>query len=240
MPNLEPLVFYDIASGPPVRTYAPNPWKARLALNIKRVPYVTSWTELPDISKVRIAAGVPASRKFADGTDYHTLPMLRDPNTQTDTGDSFDIACYLDASYRDLGEVLFPDDATDALHAGLSYRSPHADIAIFAPLSENKTEIHKDYASFNTQVDATFSAYVVMFSHGLPFNPDTADKMAALFKNGPFMDGERVTYADVIVGGWLRMLSVTMPTEEWEDLKTWHGGLFGTLYKAMELYAEIK
>ena len=55
----------------------PNPWKARLALNFKAAPYSTQWVPLPDVSKVRSGLGVPAGRKFADGTE---ITMTRTPD----------------------------------------------------------------------------------------------------------------------------------------------------------------
>lgn len=58
---------------------------------------------------------------------------------------------------------------------------------------------------------------------------------------GPFLDGERVTYADMIVGGWLNMLEITMPKEEWQEFRGWHGGVFGRLHDALqERYFEVK
>ncbi|OAP65159.1 hypothetical protein AYL99_01131 [Fonsecaea erecta] len=51
---------------------------------------------------------------------------------------------------------------------------------------------------------------------------------------GPYLEGARATYADLIVGGWLNMLSATMPREEWADFKTWHGGVFGRLHDALQ------
>lgn len=58
---------------------------------------------------------------------------------------------------------------------------------------------------------------------------------------GPFLDGEKVTYADMIVGGWLNMLEVTMPGEEWREFRSWHGGVFGRLHDALQdRYFECK
>ncbi|KAJ7615039.1 hypothetical protein DFH06DRAFT_128280 [Mycena polygramma] len=275
--DTQPLVYYDIASGPPVRTYAPNPSKARYALNIKRVPFTTSWVELPDITKTRKSLGVPPCRKFADGQDFYTLPILRDPNTDTCIGDSFDIAVYLEKTYPDSGESLFPSDSS---HMGLDYTSPFANLVSPVPLSEiNTTPEYRHYARFNREVDATFTAYVILFAHGMPFNPATAEvtkaasvaragmrswddlavtgekrvqmmgafedgvaSLAALFaKNeGPFLEGKRLTYADVIVCGWLRMIHETAVAEEWEQVASWHGGVFGKLYEALSGYFELK
>lgn len=105
------IVFYDIAMRPPVEenSCAVNPWKTRLALNFKGVPYTTSWVPLPDISKVRSKLKVPPCRKFADGSDFYTLPIIEDPTTGSLVGDSFDIAVYLQKTYPNSGAGdLFP------------------------------------------------------------------------------------------------------------------------------------
>lgn len=57
---------------------------------------------------------------------------------------------------------------------------------------------------------------------------------------GPFVQGEKLTYADIIIGGWLRMMSVTLLENEWEDMKKWHGGAFGKLHDALQQYAGIE
>jgi hypothetical protein len=81
-----PIRFFDIASAPPRRTYAPNPWKTRYvasphyhtlrcqafyyinnpsyAINAKAVPYTTEWVELPDIKCTRLKYGVAPVRKL--------------------------------------------------------------------------------------------------------------------------------------------------------------------------------
>lgn len=272
------IVFYDIAFRPPVtaNNCAPNPWKSRYALNFKGVPYSTSWVELPDISKVRQAVGAPASRKFANGTDYYTLPMLTDPTTNSIVGDSFDIAVHLQKTYPDSGAGdLFPAQKLD-------YIFSH-DLALFAPLTkrdESSSDTLGEYARFNTHVDAAFSAHVLLMAHGFPFDPATADvsraefvrrsgvgswddltvrgeereklkssfrdvlaDLAVLFErdnSGPFLLGEQASYADLIVGGWLRMMRHTLPEKEWEETRAWHGGVFGRLHDALEKYAEVK
>ncbi|OAR02040.1 hypothetical protein LLEC1_05966, partial [Akanthomyces lecanii] len=57
--------------------------------------------------------------------------------------------------------------------------------------------------------------------------------------DGPFVMGEQVSYADFIVGAWLRMYHVALPRQEWEQLRTWHGGVFGRLHDALDAYAQI-
>ena len=86
------IVFYDIASGPPVRTFAPNPWKTRYALNFKTVTYKTQAVDMPDIASVREQLGVPANRTLPNGSPYHTLPLIHDRTTNQFIGDTFEIA----------------------------------------------------------------------------------------------------------------------------------------------------
>ncbi|EEU36273.1 uncharacterized protein NECHADRAFT_52941 [Fusarium vanettenii 77-13-4] len=58
--------------------------------------------------------------------------------------------------------------------------------------------------------------------------------------DGPFLLGQKVSYADFIVGAWLRMSMITLPKSEWEDVKSWHDGVFGKLHDALDKYAEVK
>lgn len=104
------LTFYDIASAQPHQTFAANPWKTRLALNRKGIPYKTQCTQMPDITRVREELGVPANRTLPDGTPYHTLPVISDPSTGTLLGDTFEIALYLDRAYPDAPRLI-PENA---------------------------------------------------------------------------------------------------------------------------------
>lgn len=269
-----PIVFYDIAMRPPVEKNccAPNPWKTRLALNFKGVPYSTSWVALPDVAKVRSSLKVPSCRKFADGTDFLTLPIIKDPATDSLVGDSFDIAVYLQNTYPDSGAGnLFPPQTIDYVFTN--------SLGLPIPLSECP-EGFPEYAKFNVNVDAAFSAHVQLSTQCFPFDPATAEiskaefvrragvtcwedfalvgeereKLKDSFRNtlgglaklflrdtsGPFLLGTRPSYADLIVGGWLRMMRATLPESEWEEVRSWHGGLFGQLHDALEVYAEMK
>ncbi|KAI4090340.1 MAG: hypothetical protein LQ344_004770 [Seirophora lacunosa] len=255
------LTFYDIASGPPVRPFAPNPWKARYALNFTNTSYRTSWVALPDVAATRKKLGVPACRKHADGSDFSTLPILHDPTTTSHTqqegtfvGDSFDIAIHLHNKY------FSPDDG----------RPP-----LFPPSS---LALHR---AFNAHVDALFSLNgAPLAGYYMPLDPATAEisradfarragvsrwedleippgseerkKKVAAFEaalgsglapwfvrrdEGPFLEGRTPMYADLIVGGWLQMMRNCLP--EWEELRGWNEGLWGRLYDALEQWAEV-
>ncbi|KAJ5129689.1 glutathione S-transferase-like protein ustS [Penicillium bovifimosum] len=265
-----PITFYDIATKPPVEKTccSPNPWKTRLALNFKNLPYTTKWVPLPDITKVRTSLNMPACRKFADGTDFYTLPIIEDTATNSTIGDSFDIAAYLQRTYPDSGADLFPAQKLD-------YVFNCGPAAI--PLTECRESEYPEYAKFNVNVDAAFTAHVLLAIGRFPFDPATAEVskaefvrraglsrwedfnvtgearekvkesfrealggLAKIFKDGgPFVLGNRASYADLIIGGWLRMFHSTMPEGEWEEVRAWHGGLFGRLYDALEVYAKV-
>ncbi|GAB1315443.1 hypothetical protein MFIFM68171_05653 [Madurella fahalii] len=262
------LVLYDVAFASPYEenTCAPNPWKARYALNFKGVAYSTQWVQMTEITKVRRSLGVPPCRKFADGTDFYTLPILTDSETGSAIGDSFDIANYLQNTFPDAGAGdLFPAQQLD-------YECPGA--LDFVPLSERNDNVHAEYAQFNTNVDMAFSLHAQLMAQGMRWDPANADTikaefarrsgaaswddlgisgeardkmkaslrdtlrdLAAMFQrdmSGPFMLGNRPSYADIIVGGWLRMQSKTLPESEWEEVQTWHDGVFGRLHVALQ------
>ncbi|KAH7006847.1 hypothetical protein EDB80DRAFT_717914 [Ilyonectria destructans] len=269
------IVLYDIAHRPPVgeSCCSPNPWKSRFALNFKGVSYSMSWVGMPDISNVRRSLGLPASRKFADGSDFYTLPVMQDTATGAMVGDSFEIAVYLQRTYPDSGAGdLFPAQTLDFTFVPT--------FAFPAPLSECADGGFVEYARFNTNVDAAFSSHVPLMVDGLPLDPVTAEEIKAEFvrrsglsswddfaltgearkkltesfrdmlgdlaklflenTDGPFLLGQRASYADFIVGAWLRMAKVTLPKLEWEEARRWHGGVFGKLHDALETYAEVK
>jgi glutathione S-transferase len=61
--------------------------------------------------------------------------------------------------------------------------------------------------------------------------------LAELFmihESGPYLEGREANYADLIVGGWLNMLSCIMPEEEWKVFRTWHNGVFARLHDALQ------
>lgn len=269
----QPVTLYDIATRLPREETccAPNPWKARYALNFKGIPFTTEWVYMPEISKVRKELGVPPCRKFADGKDFYTLPIVVDPNTGEKIGDSFDIAIYLQKTYPESGAGdLFPEQSLEFTY----------DNNILVPLSEVKEGTpHMEYANFNANVDAAFSNHVILTVGGYPYDPVVekvskdifAERAGIKFEqfilppearrqvmtsfekmlgpeglgklylrdpSGPFITGSKASHADLIVGGWLKMCKVCLPTEEWEEVKGWHDGLFGKLYDALEVFAK--
>ena len=198
------------------------------------------------MERVRKSLGAPPNRKFSDGSDFYTLPVIKDQSNKDEViGDSFEIALYLDKTYPDT-PVLCPQ-STIGLHR-----------------------------AFNLQVDTIFTDYVLLFAHGLPFNPATAEQTKQAFvrragvscwedlnwtgeertqkleafqkaleglakvynhTTGPFLEGEHPIYADLIVGGWLQQYKAAL--KEWDQMLTWHDGLWKRLHEALQVYAQV-
>lgn len=180
-------------------------------------------------------------------TEFYTLPVIKNIKTGEIIGDSFEIALYLDELRPEVPPLLPP--STIALTAG-----------------------------FDVQVDAASTFSVLLFAHGLPLNPATADiskaefsrragledleawdkltvtgedwvkalatfqtalgELAKAYKHskGSLLGGDSPMYADFIVGAWLQMVKAS---KEWDDIKTWHDGLWGKIHAALEPYATM-
>ncbi|TFK18967.1 hypothetical protein FA15DRAFT_230908 [Coprinopsis marcescibilis] len=254
----KPIVFYDIMSGTePYCTFAPNPCKIRYALNFKRVHYKTEWVDLPDVPSVREKLGLAANRTHWDGSPFHTLPAIKDLSTGETIGDSFDIALYLDKQGPGAGQLFPPatigltkafNKYVDALFTnnvvilclhGMPMNPATAEQtkATFLWRTQKKSWEEFDIAP-EDRVKALESFKTVLGEFAITYSVGV-DKSTG--GGGPFLDGRAIpTYADLIVGGWLGYMSASLPGQEWDEVKTWHDGLWGRIYEALEKYAEIK
>ncbi|PHH66006.1 hypothetical protein CDD81_531 [Ophiocordyceps australis] len=250
------LVFYDIASGPPRRTFAPNPWKSRLALNFKSASYSTNWVELPDVTPTRQALGIPVSRKLPNGQDFNTLPIIYDSANKHYVGDSFDIAIYLDAKYPSAPRLI-PAGAIGVTRAwndrindlfsrfvglgseGMPFNPANAEqcrqiLVDRARILTNRPEMTWQDCIFRGEARvkmlADFKAALGELEQYYA-SPDTS--------KGAFINGEEPCYADMIVGGWLGMVHVTFSPEDLQQLHTWHNGRWGKIWKGLAPFTEI-
>jgi len=178
------IVLYDVAFARPreENSCAPNPWKARYALNFKGVPYTTQWVQMLDIKTLRTGLGIPASRKFANGKDYYTLPMLTDSERDVRLGDSFDIAIWAERTWPGEGAGnLFPEE----LLGQLGYKVPEREKGILpVPLSEpreGESEVQRRLAEFQVHVDTAFTFHVPLMGTGMKWDPEVEADVKAEF-----------------------------------------------------------
>ncbi|KAH9890216.1 hypothetical protein F4778DRAFT_377330 [Xylariomycetidae sp. FL2044] len=234
-----PIVFYDIASGPPVRPFAPNPWKTRYALNFKRADFVTQWVDLSEVTSTRKSLGADPVRFHADGEPFYTLPVIKDPSTNKVVGDSLDIAVYLDEKYPETPR-LFRHSIGIYAAFNAHMDSVFTTGAILYRLPFNPETADRVKAEFCRRFKA--KSWDELTVTGQARREALEAFEVALggaskyfrFSDGPFIGGKEPDYADIIIGGWLMSFSEAVP--EWEEIRTWHGGLWGRLHDALEPY----
>lgn len=264
------IVFYDIASEQPLKTFAPNPWKTRFALNYKGVPYRTESVDMPEITAVRQKLGVPPNRTFPDGSPYHTLPAIQDLSTGEVIGDSFEIALYLERAYPEKNPLFNPSSTglTAAFNSqvddiftkfvALCDRMPITDSAKAVFVQRAGVSKWEDLAleeSKRPKMLEEFEAALGELAKAYHHTGGTTDHIwrsggtdtkqkqrppPGFEKAGPFLDGEKPVYADFIVGAWLGMMRASMRLEDWQRLSAWQGGLWGRVMAGLEKWSEIK
>jgi glutathione S-transferase len=217
-------------------------------LNFKKVHYRTEWVELPEVESVRKKLEVAPVRAWADGSPFYTLPIISDPSTGKFVGDSFDIALYLEETYPSDDRVLFPPSSTGLLRAfnvqvdEIFTRFVQL-VVMDMPFNPETAEI--THATFCARAGKQkWEEFALTGEVRASMLEDFKAALGTLAKHyrhkeaGPFLEGATMTYADVIVGGWLAYMKETL--KEWDDFKTWQDGHWGRLHGALEKYAEIK
>lgn len=58
-------------------------------------------------------------------------------------------------------------------------------------------------------------------------------------KAGPWLDDEGPSYADFVVGAWLKMFQAAMKPGGWDRLRGFQDGLWGRIVDALEPYSRI-
>ncbi|KAI0112526.1 hypothetical protein GGR51DRAFT_507382 [Nemania sp. FL0031] len=237
----DPILFYDISLCPPSRPHAPNPWKTRYALNFKRANFVTKWVDLSEVTSTRKSLGADPVRFFADGEPFYTLPVIKDPSDNKVVGDSFDIAVYLDKKYPDAPRLFRHSIGLyAAFNAHIDSIFPTGGLLFskgmrFNPETEEQVKAEfcrragvKSWDELTISEEErrkVLSSYRVALGEAAKY---------FRFSDGPFIGGKEPDYADIIIGGWLMFLSLIVP--EWEEIRTWHGGVWGKLHDGLEPY----
>jgi glutathione S-transferase len=218
----------------------------RYALNYKGVQYKTEWVELTQVTSVRQKLNCPPVRFHGDGSPFYTLPVIQDPSTDKVIGDTFDIAVYLDKICPD-GPPLFPPSSI-GLHKAFNAQVD-AIFSQFAGLCANNMPFNPETAEQSKSeflrragMTGRWEEILVLGEKRVKMVAEFKDKLGELAKfylsDGPFLEGQTLTYADIIVGGWLQFLKATI--EEWEDLLTWHDRRWRKIHEALAKYAEVK
>ncbi|EUC65049.1 glutathione S-transferase, partial [Rhizoctonia solani AG-3 Rhs1AP] len=244
-----PVIFYDLV-GANGKSWSPNPYKTRLSLNYKGIPYRTEYIAFPDIEpKMK-------EQEFCcimfDGTITQIAAVIADPSNNpngkpTYIADSFKIAIYLDKTYpAPQYPAIFAPGTAGFQHMLMSnYRltvgaSIHPLIHPQMPriLDPRSAEyIHRTRGARLTplsedEANAKWKEAqdnLTGLAQSLAFNDETGAV-------GPFMMGDRVSFADFALAGvfyWIR--NVEGPDSiRLKEMFEWDGGRWEKHWKAVE------
>ncbi|OAG03094.1 uncharacterized protein CC84DRAFT_1096729 [Paraphaeosphaeria sporulosa] len=122
------IILYDFPSREPCAAWLPSAWKARMALNYKKIDYETQWVEYPDVAPLAKSLLVCIPPGEGPGLPY-TIPIMTTAGGEH-IMDSKKIVDYLEEHYA-------PPD----------YPSLHLDSPILARVTEQMPGIMQRWAS---------------------------------------------------------------------------------------------
>ncbi|EUC65050.1 glutathione S-transferase, partial [Rhizoctonia solani AG-3 Rhs1AP] len=235
-----PIIFYDLV-GANGKSWSPNPYKTRLSLNYKGIPYRTEYIAFPDIEpKMKELGLAPFSSTFP----HYTLPG------KSSVALCLMIAIYLDKTYpAPQYPAIFAPGTAGFQHMLIPARSTAG--ASLHPL------IHPLIHPQIPRILDPRSVEYVRRTRGARLNPLSEDEAAAKWKAardnltglaqslafndetgavGPFMMGDRVSFADFALAGvfyWIR--NVEGPDSiRLKEMFEWDGGRWEKHWKAVQ------
>ncbi|KAJ7818321.1 hypothetical protein B0H14DRAFT_2373211 [Mycena olivaceomarginata] len=250
------IIFYDIPSTHPSRTWSPNLWKTRLlnqksryALNFKRVPYKTVWLEYPEIEGRCKEIGAPPSGVKPDGRPHFTLPVIQDLSTGAVISDSSKIAAYLDATYPDRPRLMPP--GTTGLHRAFedAARTQLDPISRYGPPASHKNLNPLSAEYFRRTREATWGKTLEELT---PKGEEDAvewkkledgfgkldEWIRANGEGSSYFMGDALTYADIFLAAYVHWIRLVLP-EKWDEIKLWHQGRWAKLLKGLGDYETV-
>ncbi|KAG8730110.1 hypothetical protein FRC10_003066 [Ceratobasidium sp. 414] len=243
--NDNPIIFWDIA-GADGQYWAPNPYKTRLTLNYKGLPYRVKYIKFEEVELTMKAMGIaPTSKTFP----YYTLPMITDPSSDpngepTHVSESFKIAMYLDEKYpapkypavlpietRSLQKLFVESYFPTIISHMFPLIAPH----IFKLIDKTSGE----YLYLSRGGEATFAPLS---------DADAAQRLAEVgekldtfaqaleLNGGPWVMGDTVTFADFVVGCILYFWHEVDGDEGkiWKEVAGWQNGKWAVIRERIE------
>ncbi|KAJ2912536.1 hypothetical protein MD484_g7891, partial [Candolleomyces efflorescens] len=250
------ITLYDFAANVPHKSVSPYAWRVRLALNIKGIKHQTEWIEYTEIEKRSKELGIPPSEIKADGKPFYTIPSIYDPSTNTRISDSLKIIEYLDKTYPDTPQIIPP--GTSILNATLNWAIgktvftlyPVVGPFLISAMPKETSSIFR--GRFEGRVGATLEEF--QNDKALPekFWAESQEALkaaSAWFKGSdgqellhPWIMGENITFADLIVGSglaWVVSSSGGEQSEVWERVGGWDDGRWKVFWEKLKPYTAV-
>ncbi|EUC55846.1 glutathione transferase, putative [Rhizoctonia solani AG-3 Rhs1AP] len=233
-----PIIFYDLV-GANGTSFSLNPYKTRLSLNHKGLPYRIEYLAFPDIEPRLKQLGVTP---VSDTHPRYTLPVIADPSSNpngkpTYISDSFQIALYLDEKYpAPKYPAIFPPGTRSLQHLIMYQYFPTIGACIgpiFLPkmprlLDARSVEYLKGTMGglleplpddVATKKWEEARQKFIAFTKSVAINDGTKD-------GGPFIMGNTVTFLDFVIGGmfhWVKNIEGE-DSVHLKEMLEWEGG----------------
>lgn len=208
------LILYDLARRDPCSGWSFNPWKTRLVLNYKRIPYRTAWVDHETIGPTLQGLGVSPNTSGQAGSAY-TVPTIRLPD-HTYVRDSAVIAEKLEALYPDPSVTFDTETQIQAEQAIAKIAGPL--VPVFMPriardvIIESSVPFFRETRAkaFGMSLDDLEKARggVAAWKAAEPgFQALKAVLTEHKRSEGPFIFGREVSYGDFIIVAFMESLS---------------------------------
>lgn len=223
-------------------------------MNYKGLRYRTEWVEYPDIAALCQKIGAGPTGTHDDGSPYYSLPVLHDPTTNRVIPDSTAIADYLDQTYPDT-PLLFPP-GTRGLVA--SYQTAMGSILaktqalwklVVLRVCLNLNERSHGYFRRTREADEGMRLEEIapegeVRERTLKEFEEELTKIGKWYEvggGGPFIMGDRLCYADILLAGHLTWVRVSLgkESEEWKRIAGFAGGFPGRFIEQFEKYQHV-
>ncbi|KAJ1303999.1 hypothetical protein OPQ81_008407 [Rhizoctonia solani] len=242
-----PIIFYDLVSAKGT-SFSPNPYKTRLSLNYKGLPYRVEYVAFPDIEPRMKELGVtPVSETYP----RYTLPVIADPSDDPNgkpiyISDSFKIALYLDDKYpAPKYPAIFAPHTRSLQHLIMTQYFPTISTCvgpIFLPnmprlldarsaefLNRTRGELLQPLPDdVAAQKWEEARKKFVAFSKSVQLNDGTENE-------GPFIMGKAVSFLDFALGGlyyWIKNIEGE-DSARLKEVLEWEGGRWGKHHQAI-------
>jgi len=219
-------LLYSLCAADGVRHYSPHVWKIILAIKHKGLRMELKPVGFRDIPKI-------------ENGSFSAVPVLND-NGHIE-GDSFDIAVYLEQTYRE-GPSLFDGEGGVAMARfveGFTQHVLHPPMSVIVLMDMYGMMSPDDQAHFRAAREKRFGKSMEEIHAGreaeLKAFPAKLAPLRAVLERQPWMGGKTPLFADYILFGafqWARvcspvkLLSNDDPVKEWfERCLDLHGGV---------------
>ncbi|KAE8390969.1 hypothetical protein BDV23DRAFT_154267 [Aspergillus alliaceus] len=221
-----PVHFFDITSTlpGPAKAWSVNTFKTRMVLNFKGIPYTQSYISYPDIAPLLSHYGVTP---HASGAQYTLPAILHKPSVDTNTHgvlmDSLAIATHLDLAFP--SPPLFPSrDASYALTLAVIKLLSNVTVKGYSILIPKVAELldprGREYfiktrsARFGKPLSEVYpkekgEERATIEATKAEMEPVAQMLRGRLGKTGPFFEGEKPGYADILVVSFLAWVEKT-------------------------------